>query len=583
MQSFTVNTKENRKLLYDYLTKEFVRLGNNVDDAKNKAKRLIKKHNENLFGRNGLSAALGKRDFEFFCKFYLQDIFTPKDNNKQRSLAPVHYEVWEMIDRMFIKDEFDKLCLVLPRGCAKTTVCDLALTTWLHCYALSILTVVGGKKEKDAQQFIGNVRKQFEENPYIINSFGHLLDPKNLTTNSVELELTNKTDIQAISSGSSARGLNYKGTRPSVFIGDDFQDKNDVLTENAREKKWKDWNDEIEQFGDTAVIRDGVKIAPATKIISIGTILHGECLISRLLQNKNYKNMLRQAVILDDGLTIEEVLDEGIWAVCRDIVYDPKREDGKEDGRQFYLQHKEEMDSMFNVLWEEKWDKFEDIACKYWANRESFKQEMMNDASQLGTKKFKTIVTESPEMIESHTFTKTMLCIDPASTTTKKSDYSAFLVGSSTGNNIKYVRKGEILKFEFEDYINHAIELLKKYKNITHVYIEKNTYQGADVIKLKESIRKDDELRYRKLEFINEMQKRNKDEKISTIFDEVNNGVIIFNSDDVPFTTQIKEFAGCDYTLHDDAPDITAEFATRILNLSKIGTISLLDRSKLFS
>src|SRR5699024_9303238 len=111
----------------------------------------------------------------------------------------------------------------------------------------------------------------------------------------------------------------------------------------------------------------------------------------------------------------------------------------------------------------------------------------------------------------------------------RKGDYFAFVVESVGDNDFKYVRKGEILRFNtFNQYIQHMIDILHEFDDITHVYIEKNNYLGVDANKLEEMIYKDKELSGRNIEIINKMEHRNKDEKISTIVDDVNNGRIIF-------------------------------------------------------
>ena len=82
-------------------------------------------------------------------------------------------------------------------------------------------------------------------------------------------------------------------------------------------------------------------------------------------------------------------------------------------------------------------------------------------------------------------------------------------------------------------------------------------------------------------EFINEMQRKNKDEKISTIIDPVNNGQIIFADNNKDFTQQILDFQGQLYSLHDDAPDVSAEFSKRIEEIEVIHSIKILDRREL--
>ena len=77
------------------------------------------------------------------------------------------------------------------------------------------------------------------------------------------------------------------------------------------------------------------------------------------------------------------------------------------------------------------------------------------------------------------------------------------------------------------------------------------------------------------------MQRKNKDEKISTVIDPVNNGQIIFADNNKDFTQQILDFQGQLYSLHDDAPDVVAEFSKRIEEIEVVQAIQILDRKEL--
>lgn len=309
------------------------------------------------------------------------------------------------------------------------------------------------------------------------------------------------------------------------------------------------------------------------------TVLHNDCLISRLSRNKDYYTVLKRAIILESYQTVDDIFESELWLECKKLYFNDKDDNAKFTAKVFYENNKEQM--KYPTLWEEKWDFFNDIAVSYWENRISFMSEMMNDATSIGEKWFKSIRTQTVEEIEDHTFLKTMLIIDPASTVTKKSDYTAMLVGSLADNDFKYVRNMVLEKLSFTDYCKLAVSKLITYEDITHIYIEKNTFQGADVIKIKELIEKEESLRSRDFEFINEMQRKNKDEKISTVIDPINNGQIIFADDNKDFTKQILDFQGQLYSLHDDAPDATAEFAKRIDDIDIIQKIKILDRRKL--
>ena len=566
------------QLLFDYLVKEYMTQGATLIEAQDEAEKIIYENQNNLFGPKGLAYQLGEINFEFFCIYFLQDTFVPKENNTARELSESHYKLWNTLSDMFIEDEFDKLTVIAPRGFAKTTVCDFALSMWLHCYKKSVYTLVCGRTEGDATEFIAQMRQNFEENTYIITAFGELLDSRNFTVNKLELELTNKTKIQAISSTSSMRGKKYNGHRPSCIIADDYQGKADIITQEARDKKYKTWEEDSKFAGDKAVYRNGKKIKQATKFIVLGTILHSDCFMSRLATKNEYHKICYRVCDFD----VDEYFNSGLWLEFKKIYFNHKLDDSVSAAKEFYYQHEDDM--QYNTIWP---DKFEclDTAIDYFENPVAFKQELQNDAKNIGEKWFKSVRTIPREQIEEETFTKTMLLVDPASTSKKASDYSAFLVGSTGENGFYYARLAELAKInartEFDKYINHMVELIRHYRDITHVYIEKNTFNGADANQLEKSLNADPQLRYRNIVIINELQKKNKDDKIGTIIAPINNGQIIFAEEDNEFIDQILDFAGQQYSVHDDGPDITAEFKNRIDMIKVVNQITLFDRSRL--
>lgn len=576
------NLKFNTELKYEVylLTKYLVKHYDEVT-----ADKLLKANSRDL---DKLAKALGAIDIEFFCLYFMSDTFVVKDSNVARQLSKGHYELWDIANEIFVEDKRDKAAIIEPRGYAKTTIFDMAVSVWLHCYKKSTFTLLGAKTDTDATQFLDSIKKVFNENKKIIKCFGKLINVKatkdnveKYTVNANEVEFTNGTYIKTVGSGTSVRGANWGGIRPTVFIGDDFQDEKNILTDTARDKQYAKWTKEIEEVGDKAVYRNGVKIKAATKIIAIGTVLHIDCLMSRLSRNNDYYTILRRAIMLEDDQTVEDIFESDLWQQCHDIYFDEKlnKDERKDKAKQFYEDHKEDM--QFPVWWPEKWDCFNDLAIKYWENRAAFMSELMNDASSIGEKWFKSVATQTREEIENHDFVKTMLSIDPASTTKKKSDFTSMAVGSKATNDFTYIRDLILKKLSFEQYCQQAVEMLERNLDVTHINIEKNTYQGADVIKIKELIETSTVLKGKKYEWINEMQKKNKDEKISTVVDPMNNGQIIICSDCEDSKTaveQIKDFQGQLYTAHDDMIDNIAELENKIKTIKTIGKVTLLDR-----
>lgn len=572
--------------LYElYILKKYLTI--HYDEEK--AIALIKMNSNRL---DDLAMALGNNDIEFFCLYFMSDTFVVKDGNTARTLSKGHYELWKLANDIFVKDKIDKAAIIEPRGFAKTTIFDMAVSVWLHCYKKSLFTLLGAKTDTDATQFLDSIKKVFNENTKIIKCFGKLINIKTYKTNNErytvnanEVEFINGTYIKTVGSGTSVRGANWGGIRPTVFIGDDFQDEKNILTDSAREKQYSKWTKEIEEVGDKAVYRNGVKIKAATKVIAIGTVLHIDCLMSKLSRNNDYFTILRRAIVLNDDETVEDIFESELWRKCHDIYFDEKlnKDERKIKAKQFYEDHKDEM--QFVTWWPEKWDCFNDLAVKYWEDRKSFMSELMNDATSIGEKWFKSVRTQTKDEIEEHDFVKTMISIDPASTTNKKSDSTNIMVASKSTNDFTYVRDLVHRKLTFNQYCEKVVEVLERNPDVTHINIEKNTYQGADVEKIKELINKSEILKGKSYEWINEMQKKNKDEKISTIVDQVNNGQIIIVSDmedSKKAIEEILEFQGQLYSVHDDAPDNLAELENKLKTIKITSKLIFFDRGSLF-
>jgi len=267
-KQFDTEIKYEIYLLKNYLTKHY---------DEDTAIALLKNNNSDL---DKLAKALSEIDIEFFCLYFMSDTFVVKDTNVARQLSKGHYELWDIANEIFVEDKRDKAAIIEPRGYAKTTIFDMAVSVWLHCYKKSIFTLLGAKTDTDATQFLDSIKKVFNENEKIIKCFGKLIDIKAMkvngeryTVNANEVEFTNGTYIKTVGSGTSVRGANWGGIRPTVFIGDDFQDEKNILTDAARDKQYSKWTKEIEEVGDKAVYRKGVKVKAATKIIAIGRIV----------------------------------------------------------------------------------------------------------------------------------------------------------------------------------------------------------------------------------------------------------------------------------------------------------------------
>lgn len=589
---FPSDEARNKWLLYHYLKKSYTDLG--IDDIKAEEltdKRIIE-NSKNLFGYHGLAWQLGQISLEFFCLYFLQDIYLPKEDNAAAPMAEVHHEMWRDIQESVIGIGPEQLGRVVSRGTGKSAFGTLGPSCWVVAYKHKTYVLICSDIGSTAEKFIKDIKDNMIENEHIESAFGKLLDDKNrdFICNATQLEFTNKTFIEAISSTSPMRGRKYKNVRPDLIILDDYQSEDDVRTEEARVKKWKKYSDDVKFAKQRPVKRNGKVIKKGTVLLAWGTQQHKECFYSRLLKSATWKFKKYKGVLIDDFINekgekvngLDYYFSTGPWKGFSEILHDFKNEDRLEDAKEFYYKHEKEM--QFPTLWSEFWDCLE-LALDYFENPNSFKQEVQGDVDSIGEKYFKRVNTEPRNIIETHEFTKTMLCVDPAASGGANNDYCAFLVGSEGSNTNKYARKAKLEKInarkEFDKYIKKMIDYLLEYGDITHVNIEKNTFNGADANQLEKAISDHPILKYRNIKIINEMQRRNKDDKISTIVPYVNNGTFIFAEEDTEFREQLMEFAGQKFTVHDDAADVSAEFWLKIDEIKVVRRVKLLDRRKL--
>lgn len=587
---FPDNDTFNRYLLFKYLKQEYIKKGATEEQANSVTKEIIIKNNENLFGQYSLAYFLGKRNLEFFCMYYLQSLFCGEGC---ASVSDYHKQMWRDIEDIIIYQNIDQRGWIAPRGIGKSSFGTIGVSIWTAVYGTKKMIVICSSTGKLAKKFLSQIKELIEGNPYITKSFGDLINSKdrNYKNNEDVLQLKNNTQIEAYGSESSLRGVKNEklNVRPDLIILDDYQDsKIDVKTEQGRQNKWDRYSSDLKYAKQRTLTNDeGEIIVKGTVILAFGTVQHKEDFYMRLYNSLTWSFTTEKGVLVDD---IDKLFDQPLWQEYKAILSDTTIKldtDRVKKAKDFYKANKNLMS--YPVLWESFWDKAE-LAKDYFEFPAKFKQEVQSDLNSIGTRVFTTIITKPKAYIEDRNFNKCILGIDPAginNVNPNKADSFAFCVMGQSGE-IKYVRKGELLRFDsnptkaYEEYVQHVLTLLRTYPEIEVCYIEKNTFGGFDVNKIKEYISKDPELRYRDIEWQNESQHKNKEDKIQTVVPDVCLGKILFNEEDKDFINQIHEFSGCDFSEHDDACDILSECNNRLDSFQVIYTIQFLNKRVLF-
>ncbi len=200
-----------------------------------------------------------------FAQLYLPDLVS-------KPSSPMHRELFEVL-ATFHKNRGSRLAIAAPRGHAKSTIATLVYVVWCLAYAKESFIVVASGTEDQANRLLNHVKGQLESNPLIRADFPELV-PQARTPpwKKNGILLGNGTMLVSYASSQNPRGIRHLKHRPTLFIADDLESKELVASELQR-VKLADW------FSGT-YLKAG---SPETNTIVVGTILHPESLLARLM------------------------------------------------------------------------------------------------------------------------------------------------------------------------------------------------------------------------------------------------------------------------------------------------------------
>lgn len=146
-------------------------------------------------------------------------------------------------------------------------------------YNKSDTIVLISASENQAMQFLERIKNELESNHRIRAIFGDLKSDKWSAT---QIRLQNGTTIFAKGRGAQIRGLIQGSSRPDLVIMDDIEDEELVRSELRRS--------DLEQWFNGSVM-PGIE-PKIGKIIFIGTILHLDSLLNRVLDDDLYPDFV---------------------------------------------------------------------------------------------------------------------------------------------------------------------------------------------------------------------------------------------------------------------------------------------------
>lgn len=269
-----------------------------------------------------------------------------------------------------------RIAVAAPRGHAKTTTVSLAYALWCLLYEYERFILIVSATREQAVQLLTDIKRELEDNLLLRSDFPEVCDPvrrPGMTSKSNHIILVNKARVRVLGAGQQLRGLKHGADRPTLIIGDDLEELESVLSSDQR-KKTQDWFERT-------LLKAG---STRTNVIVIGTILHYDSLLAKLVQpsalvgqrqRTGWESHLYQAI--ENASDHPELWDQ--WEAIRYGIQSYQDESGLQAAEDFYKDHEEQMLVGTKVLWPESEDYLRLMTIRADEGRASFQSEKQND------------------------------------------------------------------------------------------------------------------------------------------------------------------------------------------------------------
>ena len=346
---------------------------------------------------------LTARAVEGFSKAYLL-----KKYNLPVPIPPFHREMWELC----VSDS-KRVAICAPRNHAKSTAITHAFLLASVLFREARYVLIVSDTETQASNFLMDIKSELLENQDLQDHFAVKRFVKESVTDIiVEMYDGWKFRITAQGAEQKVRGKKWGNQRPDLVICDDLE--NDEMVESQeRREKLRNW------FFKALV----PSLADNGRVIVVGTILHLDALLYRLLSNKSWKNL-------------------------------------------FFKAHKS-FDDFSELLWPEKWPverlKAERDEKINEGMPEVYSQEYLNnplDQSEAYFRKTDMLPMEEEDFGVNRTY---YAGIDFAISDADKAAYTAIVVGGVSPSNILCIEHTMRFRGDADDIINAMLSVQQRY------------------------------------------------------------------------------------------------------------------------
>lgn len=469
-----------------------------------------------------------KNSLAFFASYYFPHYCTKK-------FSDLHFHLFNTFQRVLDDPKGKRLAEAAPRGNAKSSDASLILPIWCVLFKKKEFIILISDTASQAEEFLSNIRNEIETNERILEDFGSL---RGEIWKADSIITNNDVRILALGARKKIRGRRFKNRRPDLIICDDLE--NDENTNNPEQRK------KNENWFFKAVSKAGDE---TTDIIVVGTIIHYDSLLTKLLNNPLYQAKKWQAVI--------QYSQSPLWNEWEEMYLRMSEEDKKlspNPAETFFQENKEEMLLGTKVLWPDGQPYYQLMETRLTEGPASFDSEYQNNPINPDDCLFQESWFKYFEPDWSD-YTEIVGACDPSLGKSVLADYSAIIFIGKHKDGYLDVLIADIARRLPDKIIEDVLDTAQQITKICPV--APITAFGVESVQFQEYFKDRLDVESRKRQVYlpvtdTENQTTKKDVRIQALQPLIKNGLLRFQKSQRLLLEQIKYYPLAD---HDDGPD----------------------------
>lgn len=308
--------------------------------------------------------AQAQDDFRYFCLTYFPHYV-------QHAPSQLHEYLFSRLPQIVTAPRSQTDAIAAPRGEAKSTLVSLLFVLWCDLTARKHYIVVIMDALDQAAVQLEAIKAEYEVNARLQADFPECVGPGRVWQAGVILT-PRGTKIEVFGSGKRIRGRRHGPYRPDLVIGDDLENDENVRSPAQRDKLQAWLTKSVMKLGGAGQKLD---------VLVIGTILHYDSVLSRLLANPLWRGRRFRALVRWPN-------DMDLWARWEEIL----RNEGSDAAERFYAQNAAPMEVGAEVSWPAGRPLYELMLIRARDGHAAFDSELQNDPVNTESALFSKVV-----------------------------------------------------------------------------------------------------------------------------------------------------------------------------------------------